>query len=551
MESTSSLRDIRILTVLLLTAILPAGTFSQTKSPTVEPGNETCGACHTEIYKSYSMTIMAGASGSASDGIITGEFHHQKSGVRYRIYIQEDRAHMSFDRESEYGFHGQRELLYFIGSGRKGRTYLFSVQGFLFEAPINWYSQEARWNMAPAYTEAHESPMNLPSVVDCLNCHASSLQPTLPGTDNKYAGRPFLHNGITCERCHASGEGHKDGKGMIVNPAKLSPERRDSICMECHFEGSVGIKQPGARLDQFQPGDRLSDYIHYFLLVGNQPQTSQALSQFEALSLSVCKRNSGDKMSCTSCHDPHKDPSAAEKAAFYRGKCLNCHGEAFAARHHPDHFDCTQCHMPSLPSKDVAHTQSTDHRILRYPHVRQLPPVAPVPHLVPFPASEASQITTRDLALAWETMAQRNVEGASREADQYLRKAVKERPDDPLLLSALGYEDHQHKREKEARALYERALQLDSLANDAAVNLGVLEAQSGHLQRAVQLWQSAFDRVPYRSAVGVDLAMAFCSTGQTDVARNYVLRVLDFNPDFTDAKRLLTHLNSHPEQCKP
>lgn len=256
-------------------------------------------------------------------------------------------------------------------------------------------------------------------------------------------------------------------------------------------------------------------------------------------------------MSCTSCHDPHKDPSAAEKAAFYRGKCLNCHGDAFAARHHPDHFDCTQCHMPSLPSKDVAHTQSTDHRILRYPHMQQLPPVAPVPHLVPFPASEASQITTRDLALAWETMAQRNVQGASREADQYLRNAVKERPDDPLLLSALGYEDQQHKRDKESRALYERVLQLDPLANDAAVNLGVLEAQSGHLQRAVQLWQSAFDRVPYRSAVGVDLAMAFCSTGQTDIARNYVLRVLDFNPDFTSAKHLLTHLNTHPEQCKP
>ena len=37
-----------------------------------------------------------------------------------------------------------------------------------------------------------------------------------------------------------------------------------------------------------------------------------------------------------------------------------------------------------------------------------------------FPESEASLVTTRDFALAWETLAQRGVEGASREAEEYL-----------------------------------------------------------------------------------------------------------------------------------
>lgn len=536
---------------LLLTAILAVKMSSQTKSASIEPGNEACETCHSEIYKSYRKTVMASASGLASDGIITGEFTHQKSGVRYRVYKQDERSQMSYERESESEFRGQRELLYYIGSGRKGRTYLFSVQGFLFEAPINWYSQEGRWNMAPGYTEARESPMNLPSFVYCLNCHASGLQPPLQGTDNKYSSRPFLHNGITCERCHAAGEGHKEGQGLIVNPAKLSPELRDSICMECHFEGAVAIEQPGKHLYEFQPGDRLSDYIHYFLLTGSQPQTVQALSQFEALSLSACKRKSGDKMSCTSCHDPHNDPSAAEKTTYYRSKCLNCHGEVFAAKHHADKPDCTQCHMPSLPSKDVAHTQATDHRILRYPTAPQLTSKSAGSRLVPFPASGSARVTTRDFALAWETLAQRNIDGASREAEQYLHKAVQERPDDPMLLSALGFEDQKHGREKEARELYERTLQLDPLANDAAANLGVLEAQSGNVRRAVQLWQGAFERVPHRSAIGVNLAMAFCVAGQTDAARRYVLRVLEFNPDFASAKRLLAHLNANPVQCKP
>ena len=260
-------------------------------------------------------------------------------------------------------------------------------------------------------------------------------------------------------------------------------------------------------------------------------------------------------MWCGSCHDPHAEPPAEQKVAYYRGKCLNCHGEVFAAKHHPDKPDCTKCHMPALPSKDVAHTQSTDHRILRYPNTPPLPRLqvrgrAGAP-LVSFPESDASQATTRDFALAWETLAQKNVEGAAHQAEEYLRKAVKERPDDPVLLSALGFVEQKHGREKEARELYERTLQLDPLANDAATDLGILEARAGNLRRAVELWQRAFRRVPYRSAIGMNLAIAFCAAGQKQEARHYVERVLEFNPDYVKGKQLLAHLGEEPVQCRP
>jgi Tfp pilus assembly protein PilF len=573
----------RLLTVLFLVAALRAGSSAQntaakfvdaTKSAT---GSEACAGCHSEIYKSYKKTVMANASGVARGGLITGEFLHKPSGVKYKVFERdgssrtaldtsesETRTHtgplhaapgtesastvwMSYQRDGESGFRGERELLYFIGSGVKGRTYLFSVDGFLYEAPINWYTQEKRWNMAPAYTEAKESPLNLPAFVDCLNCHSSDVQAPVAGTDSKFAGAPFLHAGITCQRCHGGGDGH-------MNPAKLSPERRDAICMECHFEGTVAERQPGKQIYDFQPGERLSDYLHYFLLTG-EPQKAEALSQFEALSQSTCKRKSGDKMWCGSCHDPHAEPAAEEKVAYYRGKCLNCHGEAFAAKHHADKPDCRQCHMPALPSKDVAHTEGTDHRIQRYPSAQALPQLevrgpqgAP---LVPFPASDAELVTTRDVALAWEALAQRGVGGASHEAEQYLRKAVKERPDDAALLSALGFVEQQHGHEKEARELYERALKNDPLANDAATNLGIMEARAGNLRRAVELWQGAFARVPDRSAIGMNLAVVFCVAGQKDVARKYVMRVLDFNPDYGKAKSLLGNMSRDAGECRP
>lgn len=549
----------RLLAGVFLTAALAGVSLCQSvEAPSVPaadvvPGNEACSSCHAEIYNSYGKTVMAGASGAAHDGVITGEFRHKPSGVMYRVYQKDGRTWMSYEREKENGFRGQRELIYFIGSGVKGRAYLFSVQGFLFETPINWYSQEHRWNMTPAYTEAREIPMNLPSYVDCLNCHVSGMQLPVAGTDSKFSGKPFLHSGITCQRCHGPGDGHGDGKGPIVNPAKLAPDRRDAICMECHFEGTVAIEQPGKHLYQFRPGDGLADYAHYFLLSGSpQPETVEALSQVEALSLSVCKRKSGDKMWCVSCHDPHREPSAAEKVGYYRSKCLNCHGEPFGEKHHPDKPDCTSCHMPGLPNQAVAHTQSTDHRIMKRPNGVQLTSTTLAgPRLASFPASDAALATTRDFALAWEALAQRKIEGASAEAEKYLRKAVKEQPDDVRVLSALGFVEQEHGREKEARELYERALKIDPLANDAAANLGTLEARAGHLRRAVELWQGAFDRAPNRSATGMDLAMAFCAAGQKEEARRFVERVLVFNPDFANAKRLQERLNGDPVKCKP
>ena len=275
-------------------------------------GNEACAKCHASIFESYQRTAMAHASGPASENPMTGDFVHKKSGVHYRIYSEEGRLWLSFERPGDPSLRGKRELLYYIGQGRRGRTYLFSTDGFLFESPVNWYADKHMWDMAPAYGDVRDAPMNLPALTSCLDCHVSGIQPPIQGTENRYTMPVFAYSGVACERCHGPGAAHVNG-GAIVNPSKLSPERRDAICMQCHLEGNAAIERPGKHLYQFRPGDDLSDYIRYYVRVEDPGSGLRAASQFEALAQSTCKKKSGAAMSCTSCHDPHRSVPAAER----------------------------------------------------------------------------------------------------------------------------------------------------------------------------------------------------------------------------------------------
>jgi predicted CXXCH cytochrome family protein len=526
--------------------------FSSASPPNSYVGNQACARCHSAIYESYERTAMARASGPATENFLSGEFTHRKSSVDYRIYTQDGQVWLTFKRLNDPSVRGKRELLYYIGSGHRGRSYLFAVDGFFFESPVNWYSNEHTWDMAPAYQGATEIPLNLPAYPSCLQCHVSEMKPPLKGTENRYPSPPFAFAGVTCERCHGPGAAHIRG-GPIVNPAKLAPERRDSICRQCHLEGKVAIERAGRRAYEFRPGELLSEYVRYYVL-STQRNGLGAVSQVEAMEQSRCKRKTGDAMSCTSCHDPHSSPVAEQRASYFRARCLACHGHEFGEeKHHAEQPDCIQCHMPSLTSMDIAHTQVTNHSI---PRLRQTqPPLrsemqAAAPSLVPFPDYEDARRDLRDLSLAWATLAGSGRADAVPTAERLLRAAASQSPTDPALLAPLGYLEQKRGAADSARELYEKALALDPDLIDAAANLGVIHANAGRLREAIKLWNGVFERAPARSAVGMNIAAVLCAQGQFDGARSVVMRVLEFNPDMASARALLQGLNHAPPACK-
>src|SRR5580692_12369087 len=116
--------------------------------------NAACAPCHRAIYQRYRQTPMANASGPANEGLIPADFLHIASGVHYRVAEEAGRVWLSYEREqvpAERALNGRQDLRYFIGSGKRGRTYLFERHGYWFESPINWYAKKKVWDMAPNF----------------------------------------------------------------------------------------------------------------------------------------------------------------------------------------------------------------------------------------------------------------------------------------------------------------------------------------------------------------------------------------------------------------
>src|SRR6202012_6096645 len=321
-----------------------------------------CAACHRTIYKHYEATPMALASGPAMEGLMEGSFLHAASGVQYHIFPREGAGWLSYTRPATTAggyLSGEVELKYFVGSNTRGRTYLFEHDGYWFETPVNWYAKKRVWDMAPNYLNAHEMPLTLPVDANCLHCHVSGVAAALPGARNHFADAPFAHGGIGCGSCHGDATEHlrTKGKARVVNPAKLDAARRDSVCLQCHLEGETAVYRRGRWLADYQPGDALFNSVSYFVHQGEVGPQDRATSQYEALLQSACKRASGDRMTCTTCHDPHAsetNATAQERVAFYRAKCLSCHtGAKYATTHHPEQPDCASCHMPRSASEDI------------------------------------------------------------------------------------------------------------------------------------------------------------------------------------------------------
>ena len=306
---------------------------------------------------------------------------------------------------------------------------------------------------------------------------------------NAYADPAFDQNGISCERCHGPGSLHIEGKGRMVNPAKLAPARRDAVCAQCHLTGQSRVVRAGRQLDRLSPGRRVVRFRRSHRAQRSRAEF-QVNSHVEKLAESGCKRAAGDRLWCGTCHDPPR--AAARLRTRWRTFAPNV---SLATRRLDVHrgFDCAGCHMPKNPAADAGHGVFTDHTIPRNPArpaSRARAPSAASWNLRGWspPMREIANWAwpMRKPASAPATAGNRRrpsvcCTAASQDAEVQVRLAdLQERAGNPAR----------------AVELYRAALRQDPNAVVALVNLGRLYGSAGHLDEAITLWREALKRNP-------------------------------------------------------
>lgn len=371
----------------------PSSTYLNLQDTVDYVGMATCRSCHDNVHQTYSQTGMGRSFHLATRQKSDAKFgdhalvydtlndlyyfpffdkNEQMNVLEFRLSANGDTVHQRLEKIS-----------YIVGSGQHTNSHIIDEGGYLYQAPVTWYTQDGRWDLAPGF-RVKNSRFDRFLTDECITCH-NHFPTLLPGSLNKFADMP---TGIECERCHGPGEVHARemlaGRTVdtsqyidytIVTPSDLPRDLQMDLCQRCHLQG-IAVTQPGKTFFDFKPGMPLSDVMNIYLpRYADSHEKFIMASQADRLRLSKCYQNS--EMTCLNCHHPHQSVEATPREK-YNSACLGCHVgnenenlnenkngtcTAATAEREANGDDCSACHMPTSGSIDIPHVKITDHWI--------------------------------------------------------------------------------------------------------------------------------------------------------------------------------------------
>jgi hypothetical protein len=352
-------------------------------------GSKSCEACHADKYHTFLETGMGKSFDVASLKKSSADFKHVVPvydtfrNMYYFPYFSGDNYYLK-----EYRMDGRdtvysrtEKISYIIGSGHHTNSHFIEENGYVFQAPITFYTQKGKWDLPPGFEHGHNTRFDRKIGLECMSCH-NSIPQLVKGTDNRYEDLP---HGISCERCHGPGEVHirdrEQGKTTpytIVNPRKLKWDRQIDICQRCHLQGNAVLK-PGKDFTSFRPGMVLSETFDQFSPEYEGGEDFVMAAHAERFQMSKCFISSvkGDINSetarvgftCINCHNPHVTVRSVNSEHF-NNTCRGCHekNDQVLCSDTKAHLaavanNCVKCHMPSSGTSDIPHVTVHDHFI--------------------------------------------------------------------------------------------------------------------------------------------------------------------------------------------
>ena len=274
-------------------------------------GSAACARCHRSISTSFAKASMGHALTAITPEFLktlplgspqTTSVFDAKSNHRFEVHAENGKLIQS---EYETGASGQEvfrsthEMGWIIGTGENGFGALLRRGDYLFQAPLSLLHAAARWDLSPGY-QNEDYGFNRVIQPGCIYCHSGRPQP-IAGHDGSYRDPAFTQTSIGCENCHGPGAAHIEAmrKGKIVqsgadptivNPALLSGQLANDICMSCHQGGDARVLQPGKTYQDFRPGEPLERTVAIFQIppTRDNPPNEDHVEHYYSMSLSKC-----------------------------------------------------------------------------------------------------------------------------------------------------------------------------------------------------------------------------------------------------------------------
>lgn len=359
-------------------------------------GMETCKQCHSGHYNTFIHTGMGSSFGVATRERSKAKFNQPpvydpKTDMYYAAdWIADSLMLKEFRLRGKDTVHQRSvRISHIIGSGHHTNSHFWMENGYVYQAPLTFYTQSGKWDLPPGYEETN-TRFSRKIDIECMSCH-NAMPAVAEGSINKFTKIP---NGIDCERCHGPGELHvklkmkgivvdtaKVADRSIVNPKRLPWALQIDVCQRCHLQGNNVLK-PGKNFTDFRPGMPLSDVFDVFMPKKSEGQFFMA-GHAERLQLSACFKGSNKSyikaynpnlnLTCITCHNPHVSVRETNKAKF-NDACRSCHNPTskkstlhICSENENQRLkvsnNCVGCHMPSNNTGDIPHVTVHDHFI--------------------------------------------------------------------------------------------------------------------------------------------------------------------------------------------
>jgi cytochrome c-type biogenesis protein CcmH/NrfG len=367
------------------TAVLELGASFRAEHP-LEPepapyvGAARCAKCHREISRTLLASMHATTFSRARElGNLTlhpnpvpdpgnPQVTHQFKRLGESLQVETRNGDKVRRAVVDYAFGSRDHFTTLVGRDDQGRSCMLRLSHY--ESP-----RGPGWDLAtglpprPADEQEYLGRTLLAGdgVRRCLFCHTTNFRAVLDE-----AGPEAADHSIGCEKCHGPGGHHVAAADAgfsdlaIVTTARAPATAINEMCGKCHNLHNTNVV--------------------------SAPRTDPVWNRFQALALtwSRCYSESDGKLSCVTCHDPHKRTETLP--ARYEAKCVSCHapdplaaGEAHPAqsfprsRTSPPHEKptarkvkttcpinpangCIDCHMPHA-WQQATHSFKTDHFI--------------------------------------------------------------------------------------------------------------------------------------------------------------------------------------------